>query len=232
MVPTEALTFRGGFELMSGHYTSFPDAPFFRPIVSADGRRPLGGNAQSAGDASDLDTVRTPKRTAMIAADYRVAVPGGDLRFSASYYYNSGFAWDPDNRLRQPSYDVLNVSAGWSAPRDQWGVRLWARESHRHRVLRVRGRPAVARLLFSGRAAHVRRYVPHTLSTVEMDPLDRLLNGPLEIGVFLQNAIRIANAVGQLHEQGVIHKDIKPANILVDMPSGVVRLTGLDSPRA
>lgn len=125
-VLSEALTVRGGFELMNSHYTSFQDAPFFSPIVGANGQ-PLGGNTQSAGDASDLDTVRTPKRTAMIAADYRLAVPGGDLLFSASYYYNSGFAWDPDNRLRQPSYDVLNVSAGWSAPHERWGVRLWAR---------------------------------------------------------------------------------------------------------
>jgi iron complex outermembrane receptor protein len=125
-VPAEAVTIRGGVGLMSGHYTSFRDAPFFRPVVGPDGQ-PLGGNTQSAGDATDLDTVRTPKRTAMIAADYGVAIPRGDLRFSVSYSYNSGFAWDPDNRLRQPSYDVLNVSAGWSAARDRWGVRLWAR---------------------------------------------------------------------------------------------------------
>ena len=59
-----------------------------------------------------------------------------------------------------------------------------------------------------------------------MEPLDRLLKGPLETGVFLQIAMGIANAVGHLHEQGVIHKDIRPANILVDPTNGSVRLMG------
>jgi predicted ATPase/signal transduction histidine kinase len=59
-----------------------------------------------------------------------------------------------------------------------------------------------------------------------MEPLDRLLNGPLEIDVFLRTAIGIARAVGQLHEQGVIHKDIKPANVLVDVSRGGAHLTG------
>jgi iron complex outermembrane receptor protein len=111
---------------MSGRYTSFQDAPFFTPILGAGGQ-PLGGTTQSAGDASDFDTVRTPKTTAMIAADYRVRIPGGNLSFTASYYSNGGFAWDPDNRLRQPSYDVLSISVGWNATDERWGVRLWAR---------------------------------------------------------------------------------------------------------
>ena len=125
-VPVEALAFRGGFEWMSGHYTSFRDAQFFSPVVGAGGQ-PLGGNRQFAGDATDLDTVRTPKRTATVGADYRLPMLSGELRLSTSYSYNSGFAWDPDNRLRQPAYDVVNASAAWSAPRDRWGVQLWAR---------------------------------------------------------------------------------------------------------
>jgi iron complex outermembrane receptor protein len=38
-----------------------------------------------------------------------------------------GFAWDSDNRLRQSSYDVLNASVEWSAPKNAWGIRLWGR---------------------------------------------------------------------------------------------------------
>ena len=38
-----------------------------------------------------------------------------------------GFSWDSDNRLRQSSYDVLNASVEWSAPKNAWGVRLWGR---------------------------------------------------------------------------------------------------------
>jgi iron complex outermembrane receptor protein len=124
--PNRALSLRGGFELMRGHYTNFRDAPFFNPIVGPSGQ-PTGGNAQSVGDATNLDTVRTPKRTATVGADYLVWVPHGDLHFAASYSYNSGFAWDPDNRLRQSSYDVLNASAEWNAAGGAWGIQLWGR---------------------------------------------------------------------------------------------------------
>src|ERR1700730_17100005 len=57
-------------------------------------------------------------------------------------------------------------------------------------------------------------------------PLDRLLGRPLEISHFLRIAIPLARTLRQVHERGLIHKDIKPANILVDAASGGVWLTG------
>ncbi|MBV9565106.1 MAG: protein kinase, partial [Bradyrhizobium sp.] len=48
------------------------------------------------------------------------------------------------------------------------------------------------------------------------EPLGRLLNAPVEVGRFLPLAICIAGAVGKLHQRGLVHKDIKPANILFD----------------
>ena len=57
-------------------------------------------------------------------------------------------------------------------------------------------------------------------------PADRLLGRPLEVSHFLRVAIPLAGALGQVHERGLIHKDIKPANILVDAASGGVWLTG------
>ena len=57
------------------------------------------------------------------------------------------------------------------------------------------------------------------------EPLDRLLDQRLEPIQFLRLAINLAAAVGQVHRRGLIHKDIKPANMLVDA-SGNVRLTG------
>ena len=56
--------------------------------------------------------------------------------------------------------------------------------------------------------------------------LDLLLGKPLELGRFLRLASAIAHAVGQLHERGLVHKDIKPANILLDPVTEQVWLTG------
>src|ERR1700686_4235800 len=57
-------------------------------------------------------------------------------------------------------------------------------------------------------------------------PLDRLLGRPLDVSHFLRIAIPLAGALRHVHERGLIHKDIKPANILVDAASGGVWLTG------
>ncbi len=57
-------------------------------------------------------------------------------------------------------------------------------------------------------------------------PVDRLLGRPLEVSRFLRIAIPLAGALRRVHERGLIHKDIKPANILVDAASGGVWLTG------
>src|ERR1700752_4526455 len=57
-------------------------------------------------------------------------------------------------------------------------------------------------------------------------PLDRLLGRPLDVSHFLRIAIPLAGALRHVHAHGLIHKDIKPANILVESASSGVWLTG------
>jgi serine/threonine protein kinase len=65
------------------------------------------------------------------------------------------------------------------------------------------------------------------------EPLDLILERdsvrnqgrPLDLTRFLGIAKGLATALGQVHRRGLIHKDIKPANVLVD-DAGKVWLTG------
>lgn len=57
-------------------------------------------------------------------------------------------------------------------------------------------------------------------------PLDQLLGGPLETSQLLRIAVSLAVALRHVHERNLIHKDIKPANILVDIKGGAAWLTG------
>src|SRR5580698_8048267 len=58
------------------------------------------------------------------------------------------------------------------------------------------------------------------------ETLDGILPGPLEITRFLCLAIGIAAALSKVHIRGLIHKDVKPANVLVNSATGAVRLMG------
>jgi PAS domain S-box-containing protein len=58
------------------------------------------------------------------------------------------------------------------------------------------------------------------------DLLSQHLGVPMGVERFLRLAIGITSAVSKMHQGGLIHKDIKPANILVDSSDGTIRLTG------
>ena len=57
-------------------------------------------------------------------------------------------------------------------------------------------------------------------------PLHRLIERPMDVRQFLPLAIGLTSALSQLHKRSVIHKDLKPSNVLVDAASGHAWLTG------
>src|SRR4029077_5328749 len=56
--------------------------------------------------------------------------------------------------------------------------------------------------------------------------LDGFLSGPMELTECLRVALGLTTALGGLHKRELIHKDVKPSNVLVDRATGQVRLVG------
>ncbi|WNG38027.1 AAA family ATPase [Archangium violaceum] len=54
--------------------------------------------------------------------------------------------------------------------------------------------------------------------------LNRLLSGPIEIRSFLRLASSMASALAEVHRREIVHLDIKPANIIVNDATGVVKI--------
>ncbi|WP_225412586.1 trifunctional serine/threonine-protein kinase/ATP-binding protein/sensor histidine kinase [Stigmatella hybrida] len=61
------------------------------------------------------------------------------------------------------------------------------------------------------------------LERVQGEPLSESTGQPMELSQFLSLALSLASTLGEIHHRNVIHKDIKPSNIILE-PSGEARL--------
>lgn len=64
------------------------------------------------------------------------------------------------------------------------------------------------------------------LEGFDAELLSALFDRPLEIGQFLDVAVRLTAAVADLHRQGVVHGDLKPENVLFQPRTGELKLLG------
>jgi iron complex outermembrane receptor protein len=116
---TADLSLRAGGTFLDTEYTSYPDAPITT-------RNPTGGNIITSGDASGNEAVRSPKFQGNLGVTYAFA---RDWQASINYAYMDSFAWDPDGRLTQPSYHLLNGSLGWTSADGRFGIKAWIRNA-------------------------------------------------------------------------------------------------------
>ena len=48
--------------------------------------------------------------------------------------------------------------------------------------------------------------------------------GPLSTADVARVGVQLADALGEVHRQGIVHRDVKPANILIEQPVGPIRV--------
>lgn len=136
-VPWEGLTVFGSGTFLTSEFDSFPFAPYTYPnpaVCTPTGPAPgmstgnlSGGAITCLGSAAGNDTPLAPKFAGTLGATYAFPVgPTGELRLSAMYSYNDGYYFEIDNRLKQPSYGILNASVAYH-PDHHWGIEFWTR---------------------------------------------------------------------------------------------------------
>lgn len=103
-----------------GRYGSFLNAPISTP-------RPTGGNIVVVGNATGNNTIRTPTFSYNLGINQVIPSDIGKFNVSANWYHNSGYATDPDNRLKQRPYGLLSGSVSWTSSDDHYEVSIWAK---------------------------------------------------------------------------------------------------------
>ncbi len=119
-VPMEGLTLNLGLSLIHSEYVDFPDA-----VANTPGANGLG--VTRVFDASGNRLQRTPGSTLNFGVDYAWHTDAGEFGIGASIYRNGGFYWEPENRLEQDAYTLVDAGFRWRSSRNGLGVQLWAK---------------------------------------------------------------------------------------------------------
>ena len=119
IVPIKNLRLMAAASYVDSTFKDFPGSLITTP-------NPAGGDFVTTGNAAGNRTPRVPKWTTNLSAQYTIETDHGSFLLSGSYYYNDGVYWTVDNRVKNPSYHLVNASIEWRAP-NGLSVRLWGK---------------------------------------------------------------------------------------------------------
>ncbi|WP_200957923.1 TonB-dependent receptor [Sphingomonas sp. Root710] len=113
---TPAFILSGGATYLSTKYLRYPNAPF----ISA-------GGVLTSGDAKGNRLLGAAPITASLGAEYHLETRFGEIVPAIALSYNDGYYFYSDNRLKQPSYTLLNPSISWTSADARYSFKLYAR---------------------------------------------------------------------------------------------------------
>ena len=111
----------GSVTVLDSEFSDFPFAPYTVANPSS-----VGGTSTIIQSAKGNDTPLAPDITGTLGIQYTLAVGAGHLDMNLLYSYNDGYSYEPDNRLQQPSFDMINASMVYQMT-PHWGVELWGK---------------------------------------------------------------------------------------------------------
>lgn len=124
-VPTSRLKFSGAVTFLTGHYTDYPGyqlRDMQGNLTMASPTNPLGTI-----NARGFRTIRTPKFVGSISAQYTLPTALGDFAANVGVQHNSGYNFVADDRVRQPSYTIVNAGLSWSPSNGPFTIRVWGK---------------------------------------------------------------------------------------------------------
>jgi iron complex outermembrane receptor protein len=121
--PISELTLTAGVSWIHARYDSF--YPAFMSVPNPPG---VGGNTVTlTGNATGKQLQNTPPYTFDLGGVYDIPSAVGTFSVAANFYYDDGWYSEPENRLRQGAYNVVNASLNWDSLNKRYGVRLWGK---------------------------------------------------------------------------------------------------------
>ncbi len=124
-LPLRTLTLHAGVSYLDSEFTNYPDG-VVTTLNPAGGLVTASCTLPGACDLTGRELPLAPHMTLNAAATYTWESSIGSFAFTVSDYYNDGYYWAPENRLRQNPYDLLNASVEWNA-NQHWGLRVWGK---------------------------------------------------------------------------------------------------------
>jgi iron complex outermembrane recepter protein len=133
VVATQRLSFGGGLSFLRAKFVSFPSGPLnvrnpasCTPVPMTTG--PVtGGDSVCSANLAGYTVPHAPKFVASANAVYTIPTSSGDYAASLAIYHNSGFGWELDERLKQPSYQLLNAQLTWMSSNGKFEAKFYAR---------------------------------------------------------------------------------------------------------
>lgn len=117
---TSDLRFSLGVSILDSEIGDFPNASGVIPVFNTAGE-PIG-NAGTTIDVTGNELIRAPKWTVSLGTVYETQVAGGDLTLSATAFFSDRYYFDLANRVNQPAYEIVNLTATYAFANSPWSV--------------------------------------------------------------------------------------------------------------